>query len=90
MYRRSGFTLVELLVALSVMALMAVLSWRGLDSMTRAQAQLQQRADDVFTLQAGLTQWGTDLDALIQLPQTTALDWDGRALRLTRRSRPNA
>ncbi len=81
-----GFTLIELLVAISVMALMAVLSWRGLDGMTRAQAQLQQRADDVLTLQAGLNQWGTDLDAIIQLPQTPALDWDGRALRMTRRS----
>ena len=81
-----GFTLIELLVAISVMALMAVLSWRGLDGMTRAQAQLQQRADDVLTLQAGLNQWGTDLDAIIQLPQTSALDWDGRALRMTRRS----
>jgi general secretion pathway protein J len=81
-----GFTLIELLVAISVMALMAVLSWQGLDGMTRAQAQLQQRADEVLTLQAGLNQWGTDLDAIVQIPQTPALDWDGRALRLTRRS----
>jgi general secretion pathway protein J len=81
-----GFTLIELLVAISVMALMAVLSWRGLDGMTRAQTQLQQRADEVLTLQAGVNQWGTDLDAIVQLPQMPALDWDGRALRMTRRS----
>ena len=81
-----GFTLIELLVAISIMALMALLSWRGLDGMTRTQSQLQSRADELLTLQAGLNQWGTDLDALIQLPQTQALDWDGRALRLTRRS----
>ena len=30
-----GFTLVELLVALRVMALLALLSWQGVDSMTR-------------------------------------------------------
>ena len=84
--RRSGFTLIELLVAISIMALMAVLSWRGLSGMTQAQARLQQRADEVLTLQAGLSQWVIDLDELIQLPQTQALDWDGRALRLTRRS----
>ncbi len=82
----AGFTLIELLVAISIMALMAVLSWRGLDGMTRAQAQLQTRADALLTLQAGLNQWGTDLDALVQLPQTPPIDWDGRALRLTRRS----
>ena len=81
----SGFTLIELLVAVSIMALMALLSWRGLDGMTRAQGQLAQRADEVLTLQAGLNQWATDLDAVVQLPQTQALEWDGRALRMTRR-----
>ncbi len=80
----SGFTLIELLVAISIMALMALLSWRGLDGMTRAQGQLAQRADQVLTLQAGLNQWATDLDAVVQLPQMQALDWDGRALRMTR------
>jgi general secretion pathway protein J len=84
--RARGFTLIELLVAIGVMALMAGLSWRGLDGMARTQAQLQQRADKVLTLQAGLSQWAADLDALVQLPNTQALDWDGRALRITRRS----
>ena len=80
-----GFTLVELLVALVAMALLAVMSWRGLDGMTRAQAQTEARADEVLTLQVGLAQWTADLDALVQLPQMTALDWNGRVLRLTRR-----
>ena len=81
-----GFTLIELLVALAAMAIMAGLSWRGLDGMVRAQAQIQQRADAVLTLQAGLTQWSADLDALAQLPRTPTLDWDGRGLRIIRRS----
>ena len=84
--RMLGFTLIELLVALAAMAVMAGMSWRGLDGMVRAQAQLQQRTDAVLTLQAGLTQWAADLDALLQLPQTQTLDWDGRGLRIVRRS----
>jgi general secretion pathway protein J len=80
-----GFTLVELLVALFAMALLAVMSWRGLDGMTRAQAQTEARADEVLTLQVGLSQWSADLDAVMQLPQTAALDWNGRVLRMTRR-----
>ncbi|MEO7106785.1 MAG: prepilin-type N-terminal cleavage/methylation domain-containing protein [Rhodoferax sp.] len=84
--RQHGFTLIELLVAIGILALMAGLSWRGLDGMSRAQTQLQQRADTVLTLQAGLSQWSADLDAMVQLPNTPALDWDGRALRVTRRS----
>ena len=80
-----GFTLVELLVALFALSLLAVMSWRGLDGMTRVQTQTQTRADEVLALQVGLSQWGADLDALIQLPQFAALDWNGRVLRMTRR-----
>lgn len=82
--RLRGFTLIELLVAIAAMALMAGLSWRGLDAMVRAQTQIQQRADEALTLQAGLAQWKADLDALLPLPQTQTLDWDGRGLRLIR------
>jgi general secretion pathway protein J len=85
-----GFTLIELLVAISVMALMTVLSWRGLDGMTRAQAQTQQHANEMLTLQTGLAQWAADLDALVQVPQLTALEWDGLVLRMTRRSTASA
>jgi general secretion pathway protein J len=84
-----GFTLVEVMVAIGIMALMAMLSWRGLDGMTRSQATTQAYADEVLTLQTGLAQWGADLDAMLQLQpaqQINAIDWDGRALRLTRRS----
>ena len=82
--RWRGFTLIELLVAIGLMALMAALSWRGIDGMTRAQTQMRQHADDVLALQAALAQWGADLDALATQPNTASLDWDGRALRILR------
>lgn len=84
--RARGFTLVELLVAIAAMGLMALMSWRGLDGMVRAQEQTRQRGDQLLTLQTALAQWGTDLDALQPLPHTMPLDWDGQVLRLTRRS----
>jgi general secretion pathway protein J len=80
-----GFTLIELLIAIGLMALMAALSWRGLDGMTRAQTQMRQHADDVLALQAGLAQWGTDLDTMASQPGSASIDWDGRALRILRR-----
>jgi len=84
--KSSGFTLIEVLVAIGVMALMALMAWRGLDSMLRTQSSLQARSDEIRTLQAGLAQWQTDLDQLAELPGTPSWNWDGQVLRLTRRT----
>jgi general secretion pathway protein J len=84
---QNGFTLVELMVAIVVMALLALLSWRGLDGMTRVQSQTQTHTNSVLALQAGLSQWQTDLDAINEqtnVPGVQGLDYDGQVLRLTR------
>lgn len=88
MRRRSqrGFTLIELMVAIAAMALLALMSWRGLEGMTRAQTVTQARGDAVLTLQTTLSQWATDLDAAIALTQLQPIDWNGSVLRITRRS----
>ena len=83
-----GFTLVELLVALVIMALLALLSWRGLDGMTRVQTATQTNTDGVLALQAGLSQWQADLDALTvqaNVLGVSGLDYDGQVMRNTRR-----
>lgn len=80
-----GFTLVELLVAIAALALLALMSWRGIDGMVRAQEQTRERSAQLAVLQVALGQWGTDLDAMLTLPHTLQLDWDGQVLRITRR-----
>ena len=82
--KSGGFTLIEVLVASAILALMALISWRGLDGMAKAQFSLQSRSDAHQTLQVGLSQWRTDLDNMSSLPNVPALDWDGRVLRITR------
>jgi general secretion pathway protein J len=86
--QQAGFTLVELLVAIVIMALLAILSWRGLDGMTRVQTATQTNTDGVLALQAGLSQWQADLDALAiqaNVFGVPGLNYDGQVLRLTRR-----
>lgn len=80
-----GFTLVEMLVAIALMALMGVMAWRGLGSMQGAQIRLTQHADDTLALQAGLGQWAADLDAIALQANTPSLAWDGQVLRVLRR-----
>lgn len=83
--RARGFTLVELLVALAVMSMLAMLSWRSIDAMQRTQNLTQERADELLRLQAALGQWAADLDAVVDTKELSPLAFDGRMLRLTRR-----
>lgn len=88
----AGFTLVEVLVALTILSVIAVMTWRGIAIMTEAQQRTAVYTDDVLALQAGLQQWQADLDAMMTWPQARdapdtaarSLSWDGRALRITR------
>ncbi len=80
-----GFTLVELLVAIVVMSMLALLSWRSLDGMSRTQTATQERADNLLRVQASLGQWIADLDAAIDTGEVAPLDFNGQVLRMTRR-----
>lgn len=82
--RCGGFTLVELLVALAAMAMLSLLAWRGVDAMGRALETTRRIDADVQALQAGLMQWGADLDAVVPPSAVTPLDYDGQVLRITR------
>jgi general secretion pathway protein K len=85
--RARGFTLVEVLVALFIMALMAGLAWRGLDGVVRGRDAGRDAIDRTMRLTTLLSQWQTDLQSLHQnnvVPSVLA--FDGRALRLTRLS----
>ncbi|KAF5297839.1 hypothetical protein FQA39_LY19241 [Lamprigera yunnana] len=84
--RNTGFTLVELLIAISILAVMTLASWRGIDGMIRAQQQARAYSEEVMVVQAALAQWNADLNAIERVAQTQPLDWDGRVLRITRRS----
>lgn len=81
-----GFTLIEVLVGLTLLALVSVMSWRGLDGMLRTQERLRERGQALASLQTGLAQWTLDLDQAAESPYLNALAWDGRQLRIVRRA----
>jgi general secretion pathway protein J len=79
-----GFTLVEVLVALFVMAIIAALGWRGVDGMARSRDISQQAVDHQLRLQTVIAQWDQDLIAAQDSGVVPALQFDGATLRLTR------
>ena len=84
--RPGGFTLVEVLVALFVMALMAALAWRGVDGVLRGRDAGRDAIDRTVLLATVMSQWQTDLQSLHQESGATTLHFDGRSMRLARKS----
>jgi general secretion pathway protein J len=59
---RRGFTLVELLVAISILAIVAVLGWRGLDSIVRARSSLTTQMETTRGMQLAFAQLQSDCE----------------------------
>lgn len=59
--RQHGFTLIEVMIAIMIMAVISLISWRGLDSMTRANTQLEMRSEENTRLMHTLQQLEHDL-----------------------------
>lgn len=82
-----GFTLVEVLVAMTVMAIMAVMAWQGVDGIVRSRNASQARLEQTLRLNTVVAQWEQDLASIQDssaVPQ--ALACDGASVRLVRRT----
>jgi general secretion pathway protein J len=62
MKRARGFTLVELLVAISILAMVAVLGWRGLDGIVRARLSLTEQMETTRGMQLAFAQMQSDAE----------------------------
>jgi general secretion pathway protein J len=79
-----GFTLVEVLVALLIMAILAAMGWQGVDGMVRARDISQETAERTLRLTTVVGQWEQDLASLYDSSTVPGLQFDGATLRLTR------
>jgi general secretion pathway protein J len=80
----TGLTLIELLVAVAILALLSVLSWRTLEGMLRTRALTQSHAAAGLQWQSAVAQWSADLDALRETGIRPALFFDGLSMRMVR------
>jgi len=82
--RSRGFTLVEVLVALLILAVLSGMAWRGVDGMARARDASLGQIERSLRLNTVMAQWQQDLGALYDSPAVPGLAFDGAALRLVR------
>lgn len=83
--RTAGFTLIEVMVALFIMALMSAMAWQGVDAIARSRESTQARMDRLLRLQTVLAQWEADVREVVDTQVVPGLNFDGATLRLTRR-----
>ena len=91
--RSSGLTLVELLVAIAVLAFISILGWRGLDTITRSRAALNDELAQTRSLQLTFAQLEIDCANLVDantLAGTQPLLVDANRITLARRWQPEA
>ncbi len=81
-----GFTLVEVLVAMMIMAILAVMAWQGVDGIVRTRDASQERLESTLRLNTVLSQLEHDLQALQETTAVPGISFDGATLRLTRRA----
>ena len=82
-----GFTLIEVLVALVVMAIGAGLAWQGLDGILRAREGSKAVLDRTLRVNTVIVQWEQDLAALRDVSAAVpAISFDGQTLRLVRQA----
>ena len=82
---QAGFTLVEVLVALMLMAILSGMAWQGLDGISRARVATQARVDQTLRMNTVLAQWEQDLQSLFDTAIVPALAFDGASVRMVRR-----
>jgi general secretion pathway protein J len=83
----SGFTLIELLVAITILAIIAVLGWRGLDSIVRARVSLTTELEQTRGIQISFAQLENDSAHIagdFLLPGRTSLYASGQNLIMIR------
>lgn len=66
--QRSGFTLLELLVALAIFSVLSVLAYNGIESMISSKQHVEKEADRLAALQIAVTRLSRDLEQAVNRP----------------------
>ncbi|TAK95684.1 MAG: prepilin-type N-terminal cleavage/methylation domain-containing protein [Aquabacterium sp.] len=84
--RQRGFTLIEVLVSLLILAVLAATAWKGMDGISTARQVADGNLKQTLRLQSVMTQMEADLGQVIDTVIVNGMQFDGAHLRLTRRT----
>ena len=81
-----GFTLIEVMVALLILSVMALMAWQGVEGISKAREVADGNVQRTLRMQSVMTQWQADLGAVLDSQTVEPLLFDGGTLRMTRRA----
>lgn len=61
--RQAGFTLIEVVIAIMIMAIISLISWRAIDSVALTSRRLDQHTEEALALQRAFDQFERDIGA---------------------------
>ncbi|MDV7844367.1 type II secretion system protein J [Pseudomonas aeruginosa] len=79
--RQAGFTLIEVMVAIMLMAIVSLMAWRGLDSIARASAHLEDSTEQSAALLRALNQLERDIALHSAIREETGLPIGDESIR---------
>lgn len=83
---QQGFTLIEVLVSLLILAVLSATAWKGMDSISTARQVADGNLKQTLRLQSVVTQFEADMGQVMDTQIVDGMQFDGAHLRLTRRS----
>lgn len=84
--RCAGFTLIEVLVSLFILAVLAGAAWKGVDAISTARQVADDNLQGTLRLQSVMTQLDADMAQVYDTQVVRGFQFDGANLRFTRRA----
>ncbi len=84
--RSAGFTLIEVLVSLFILAVLAGAAWKGVDAISTARQVADDNLQGTLRLQSVMTQLDADMAQVYDTQVVRGFQFDGANLRFTRRA----
>ena len=82
----AGFTLIEVMVSLFILAVLAGAAWKGVDAISTARQVADDNLQGTLRLQSVMTQLDADMAQVYDTQVVKGFQFDGANLRLTRRA----
>lgn len=64
-----GFTLIEVLIGLTIMAMIALMAWRGMDTLLRSHTGVLERSTQQKSMADLVAQWSRDCESMIAVEE---------------------